>query len=213
MNIHNDQVTILHHVSFASSTCLQYVYHFGVAKAVSPNGQISFSDLASRIGVDESQCTRILRMLMTQNVFVEKTLGNVSHTAMSKLLTIPNVSDNMGYPLEEGFVSATRLADTAERFKGSEERKQAPWNVGHQTELPIFEFFETNPPRLMRFLGVMENLGWSDVYHLKHIIKGYDWSILDQGTVVDAYGSVGHVSIAIAKEAPNSILLCRISSR
>lgn len=185
-----------------SSTCLQYVYHFSIAEAVPPNGHINFKDLASKVNVAESQCTRILRMLMTQNVFIEKTPGNVSHTAMSKLLMNPRMRDTIGYLLEEGFVGAPHLTEAAERFEGSEERHHAPWNVGHQTDLPVFEFFETNPARMRRFLGNMENLGNQDTYNIQYIVRSYDWSSLDPGTVVDIGGSVGHVSIEISKIAP-----------
>lgn len=185
-----------------NSACLQYVYHFGIAEAVPSNGSISYKDLASKVGINESQCTRILRTLMTQNCFMEKTTGNVSHTAISKFMTIPNVRDSLGYLLEEGFMGAGRLAETAERHKDSEERNHASWNVAHRIDLPIYEYFETDPIRLRRFLGNMECVGGTKAYNIKHLVQGYDWNALGTGLLVDIGGSNGHVSIAISEAAP-----------
>lgn len=184
-----------------ASACMQYVYHFKIADAVPLNGSISYKDLADRAGVDETQCARILRTLMTEWCFIESTPGYVSHTSISKCMTVPNVRDCIGYLLEEGFVGASRIAETAERFKGSEERNHAPWNVGHKIDLPIYEYFETDPVRLRRFLGTMECLGGSSAFNVRHIVNGYDWKSLGAGTVVDVGGNNGHISIAISHVA------------
>lgn len=153
-------------------------------------------------GVDESQRTRILRMLMTQHVFHEPVVGHVSHTAMSKLLTVPSVRDGIGYVVEEGFIGASRTSETAERYRGSQERNHAPWNVGHGIDLPTFEFFETNPKRMARFFGNMENMGGQDAYNIRHLVEGYDWTGLGNAKVVDVGGNIGHVSLALSKKAP-----------
>ena len=185
-----------------SSACLQYAYHFGLADAVPINSQISFTDLASKTGVDENQCTRILRMLMTQHVFHEPAPGYVSHTAISKLLANGGLSDTVGYLLEEGFIGASRISETAEKFRRSQERNHAPWNVGHGVDLPTFEFFETSPNRMARFFGNMNNFGGTDAYNIRHMVGGYDWNALGDGTVVDVGGNTGHVSLAISRMAP-----------
>lgn len=123
-------------------------------------------------GVDESQRTRILRMLMTQHVFHEPVVGHMSHTAMSKLLTVPSVRNNIGYVVEESFIGASRTSDRAERYRGSQERNHAPWNVGHGIDLPTFEFFKTDPKRMARFFGNMENVGGQDAYNIRHLVEG-----------------------------------------
>lgn len=186
-----------------SGACLQFVYHFNIADAVPLNGQISFKDLADKVGVDESQCTRILRMLMTQYVFYEASPGNVSHTAISKLLTLPGVRDTVGYIVEESFIGAPHISEAAEKYRGSGERNHAAWNVGHRIDLPVFEFFETNPIRMQRFFRNMESMSAQDAYSTRHVIEGYNWTSLGSGTVVDIGGSAGHVSIEISKLAPH----------
>jgi 6-hydroxytryprostatin B O-methyltransferase len=68
--------------------------------------------------------------------------------------------------------------------------------------LPIFEFFETNPVRMTRFLGHMENVGGTEGYNVKHLIAGYDWKRLGEGTVVDVGGIIGHACFTIAEVVP-----------
>ena len=163
---------------------------------------VSFTDVAAKAGVDEGQCTRILRMAMTHNYFHEPRAGWVGHTAGSKLLLVPHVRDLVGYLMEEGFVGAPRISETAEKFRGGQERNQAPWNVGQGVDLPIFEFFETEPARMTRFFGCMDAMGSEEGYNIKHLVNGFDWKGLGKGTVVDVGGSTGHCSFAIAEAAP-----------
>ncbi|KAK4948208.1 hypothetical protein LTR66_014137 [Elasticomyces elasticus] len=183
-----------------SSACLQYVYRFRIADAVPVLGDISYADLAKKAGVDQGQCTRILRMIMTQNYFHEAKPGHVGHTAGSKLLQ--TLKDTVGYVIEETFPSASSIGGTVKRYGASGERNETAWNVAHGKELPIFEYFEQDPIRMTRFLGHMDNLGSNEAYNIEYLTRGYDWKGLGKGTVVDVGGSTGHASFAIARVAP-----------
>jgi 6-hydroxytryprostatin B O-methyltransferase len=141
-------------------------------------------------------------MAMTNNYFHEPREGYVAHTAGSKLLLNPQLNDTVGYIMEESFPSAAQLANGLEMFGGSEERNASPWNLAHGTEMPLFEYLETDPVRMTTFLGHMESLGGMEGYNIKHLLNGYDWKGLGKGTVVDVGGSTGHASFAIAEVAP-----------
>lgn len=108
---------------YQSSACLQYVYRFRIAEAVPTQGDMSYVDLAIKAGVDEGQCTRILRILMTQNYFQEPRPGYVSHTAGSSLLQPPIVRDHIGFVVEDGFPSESRISDTVEEVGASVTRR------------------------------------------------------------------------------------------
>ena len=187
---------------YHTSTCLQYIYHFQIASAVPVDGETSYEEIARIRGVDEGKCRRILRMAMTSNYFCEPKEGFVAHTAGSKLLLNQQVNDTVGYIMEETFPSAGRMSQTAEKFGSSQERNESCWNVAHDVHLPLFEFLETNPVRMTRFLGHMESLGGTEGYNVKHLLTAYDWGSLGAGTVVDIGGSTGHTSFAIAEVAP-----------
>ena len=197
-----DHVIWYYGCGYHTSTCLQYLYHFQIAAAVPLEGETSYEAIARKRGLDENKCRRILRMAMTSNYFYEPRPGYVAHTAGSKLLLDPHINDTVGYIMDETFPSAGRIGATVEKFGTSEERNASCWNVAHGVDLPLFEFLETNPVRMTRFLGHMESLGGTEGYNIKHLLAGYDWRGLGAGTVVDIGGSVGHASFAIAEVAP-----------
>ncbi len=188
--------------AYHSSVSLQYIYHFRLAEAVPLDGEASYADIARLRGLDENKCKRILRMAMTSNYFHEPRPGFVAHTAGSALLLNPKVNDTVGYLMEETFPGAGRIGETMEKFGASEERNESPWNVAHEVDLPLFEYLETNPVRMTRFLGHMESLGGTEGYNVKHLLAGFDWKAVSTGTVVDVGGSTGHASFAIADVAP-----------
>ena len=188
--------------SHHTTACVQYIYHFRIAEAVPIGEEISYAEIARKAGVDEERCTRVLRMIMTNNVFHEPRAGYVSHTSASKLLLVPNMRDSIGYITEEGFVGSSRISATVEKFGASQERNAAPWNLGHGVDQPIFEFFETDPVRMKRFFGNMDNVGGLESYNINHLVNGYNWKALGKGTVVDVGGNTGHCSFAIATIAP-----------
>ena len=53
------------------------------------------------------------------------------------------MNNTLGYFLEEGGIAAGWISAAAEKYPESQERIHAPWNVGHNSDLPFFEFFET----------------------------------------------------------------------
>ncbi|KAJ9605325.1 hypothetical protein H2200_009982 [Cladophialophora chaetospira] len=186
---------------FTSAT-LQYVYHFHIAEHVPVDKDISYKELADTAGVDQSQCTRILKFMATQNFFQQTRPGYIGHTAMSKLLLVPDFRDTVGYVTEESFSGAPRLSENAEKYPGSQEKNQAPWHLANNTDLPIFEYFEDQPARMGRFMGCMRALASAESYSIKNMIEAFDWQSLGNGVVVDVGGSFGHCSSQIAESAP-----------
>jgi hypothetical protein len=48
------------------------------------NGEISFSDLASSVGINQSALTRILRLAIAHRIFLEHRPGFIAHSAASR---------------------------------------------------------------------------------------------------------------------------------
>lgn len=190
---------------YHSTACLQYVYRFKIAEAVPLDRSITYSDLASSTGLPELQMIRILRSLITHGYFHEPTPNSVAHTVHSKLLLV--MRDSVWWFVEEGFPSASLISTASEKFGDSEERNHTAWNLAHKIDQPIFEYLETDQERRTRFMGHMRTAGSSDGWNIKHLVRGYDWSTIGTGTVVDIGGSIGHSSYAIADAAPELIFV------
>lgn len=192
-----------HATGHFQSAALQVIYHFHLAEGVPIDGEISYQQLATKCGLAENHCTRVLKLAMTQNVFRQPRPGYVAHTALSKMLLNPDMSDMTGYILEESFFSAGRISETFEKYPGSEEKNTTTWNLGHNIDLPMFEFFEKHPARMQRFLGCMRSVAAGEAYSIEHLAYGYDWKGLGTGVVVDVGGSFGHCCSVIANVAPD----------
>ena len=178
---------------------LQYIVHFDLASAVPPDRAVPFSKIAAQAELDEAQCKRILRFAMTQGFFHEPEMGLVAHTSSSVLLRDPITRDTLRYITEDSGPASLRLVENVEKYGASEEMNETAWNLAHGTDLPQFQFFEKHPKRGRRFWQAMRYMGRTEGFNIKHLVSGFDWSQLSEGsTVVDVGGSLGHASIAIA---------------
>ncbi|OAG44671.1 hypothetical protein AYO21_01161 [Fonsecaea monophora] len=184
------------------SACMQYIYHYRLAEGVPVSGDISYKDLATETGTLEGQCARVLRLAMTKNMFRQSRPGYVAHTALSVTLLQPDFRDILGYVTEESFIGAPRLVEATEKYPGSQDKNTTPWNLGHNIDLPMFEYFEKHPARLQRFMGTMRSLASGESYNIDHLVDAFSWKSLGDGLVVDVGGSFGHCCFEIAAVAP-----------
>ena len=90
---------------------LQAIYRYNVAAHVPIHGEISFSDLAQRYGVQEANLTPIIRFAISfYYVFREPHQGFVAHSAASrKLVEDPLARDTLGYMFDEVWPSFARV--------------------------------------------------------------------------------------------------------
>ncbi|PKY00346.1 S-adenosyl-L-methionine-dependent methyltransferase [Aspergillus campestris IBT 28561] len=191
-------------LSHRVESALQYACHFNLASYVPVDGRIPFSDLSTQAGVPTSQCTRILRLLMTYFVFCEPEPGYVSHTPDSALLLDERVHSSVGLYTDESLRCASFLSTAAEKWPGSEERTETAYNLALNTPLPMFEFLQKEPARAQRFRNTMASLCRRDHLSLDHLVEGFNWgSLPDQAVVADIGGSSGHCSKAIAAANPH----------
>jgi 6-hydroxytryprostatin B O-methyltransferase len=185
------------------SACLQFIYHYRLAEHVPVSADISYTDLAVKAGVVPNQCTRVLKFVATHGFFHQTRPGHVAHSAMSKMLLVPDFRDTVGYVTEESFMGAPKLVEATEKFPGSGEKNETCWNLGHGTDLPMFEYFERHPARMQRFMGCMRSLASGESFSIKNVVDAFDWQGLGKGLVVDVGGSFGHCCSEIAAAAPD----------
>lgn len=185
-----------------SSAAIQYLYHFRIAEFVPVEGKCAFQRVATKAGVDVSQCS-VLRAAMTSGYFQEPEIGYVAHTAGSKLFLNLDLKDAVGYVIEDTFPAASKLAEAVEKYPASQETNETAWNLAHGTDLSVFQYFEKHPSRMERFMGAMRMLSEREGFDVKYLVEGYSWKALGKGLVVDVGGSFGHCSYAIAATAPD----------
>ncbi|OGM47206.1 hypothetical protein ABOM_003990 [Aspergillus bombycis] len=187
---------------FNDNISLQSILRFRIAESVPPEG-ITISDLSEATGVDQHLLTRIVRHAMTSHIFYEPEPGKVAHTASSQALSSnQGVRDWLDMTLEEWGPAAVRTVDAFQKYPGSEEQKETGFGLAFNGQT-IFEFLAQQPERSKVFGGAMANFSKGESHRIEHFVHGYDWKALGKGTVVDIGGSHGHISAAIAAEAPD----------
>ncbi|KAK4494687.1 hypothetical protein PRZ48_014043 [Zasmidium cellare] len=182
---------------------LRWIYHFNLYSHIPLDKAITFEELAQKAGVDATQAKRILRHAMTNNLFHEPHPGQIAHTASSALLIHSRgVRDWVGYTTEESFRNSSKLVEATEKWGASDRLDQSAYQVAWETELPMFEHLGKDAVRAERFANTMTDMTSTDGYNIRHLVSGFEWSSLAEGsTVVDVGGSVGHACIAIAEKA------------
>jgi hypothetical protein len=52
----------------------------------------------------------------------------------------------------------------------------------------MFEYFESDPARMQRFMGCMPSLASNESYSIQNMIEAFGWQSLGKGLVVDVGG-------------------------
>ncbi|KAL8821626.1 MAG: hypothetical protein Q9223_000369 [Gallowayella weberi] len=192
---------------------VQAIIKFRLANSF-PDGhdEASFADIAAISGLPEDLVRRLLRHAMSHRIFQEPSKGIVRHTAASKAL-----ADNlllrqrMGMVAEELWPATTKAVAALTKWPGSEEPNNAGFNIINNTDATIFEEISKDPDRDQRYADAMKFFAKDPGLEYHHMLEGYKWNSLGEGTVVDIGGSNGSFGIAIAQRFPS--LRCIVQDR
>ena len=89
---------------------LHFIQRNAIATKVPQEGSLTFKEIADQCGLDESDTKRILRLAMTDHLFMEKQAGSVSHSAATLCLaTNPLLAAWIGVTTQENWPSMLRV--------------------------------------------------------------------------------------------------------
>ncbi|KAB5518887.1 O-methyltransferase-domain-containing protein [Coniochaeta sp. 2T2.1] len=193
-----------------NSLSLQAVWEFKVAGSVPTTGTISYEDLTAkveaandnlRIGV--LNLRRLLRHAMTNRIFCEPTKGQVAHTRASLLLLEDEPLKNwVGFMCHDLWLPIANVVDAMKKWPASEESTETGVNLAYGQSRPWFDFIQQDQAFSKRYNLAMKAHGGAAGYALVHVVQGYPWGELGEGTVVDMGGNQGYASFAIAEAFP-----------
>jgi hypothetical protein len=192
----------------SSRTDFDTVYRNDIVHKIpldNPHG-IRYADLASRTGVNEVALTRILQNAIANRVFSEPTPGRIAHSAASRLWATDDLMDQWaGMAIQDGFHVLKFLGTALTRFPAADEPAETGASIYHAAvegkRDTFYNMLAKDPKRAERFGAGMSLFQKGDGYALRHLVNGYDWAALPDGsTVVDIGGSHGDAAIAVAKK-------------
>lgn len=98
---------------------------FGLANAFPVGSEISFHDLAAKVGLGETHIRKLVRHAITQKIFTEVRPGVIAHSACSRLIAEDEtVSSYLRFKTDDLWHSAFHLCDAVAKWPGSEEPTQ-----------------------------------------------------------------------------------------
>ncbi|CAG8898853.1 unnamed protein product [Penicillium egyptiacum] len=93
---------------------LHVIVDFNIPQLVSLDGEVSYAEIAKKVGIPEYRVHRILRHAMTSRIFREARTGYVAHTGPSAaFLRNPVLRDWISFNLDEVRKADTQLVETA----------------------------------------------------------------------------------------------------
>jgi hypothetical protein len=182
------------------------IYRFNLASSFPIDGEASFSSIAAKVGVPESDIQRIIRTAITHRIFAEPSKRVITHTAISKAIaTTPLLYSWLGLVTEEIWPASTRIVDAIEKWPGSEEPNETGYNLFSNQFDTYFDGLKKDPKRGRRFADCMTFFHAGAKWERDGLIRFYDWeSVISDGSglVVELGGSKGDMCIDLARHYP-----------
>jgi 6-hydroxytryprostatin B O-methyltransferase len=158
------------------------------------DGEVSYGELASKIGLGVSLVRRILRMATTTRIFREPRVGFVAHTANSAIFVRqPLMSALVGQNLDDVLPATVKMSEALQQYGDSEEPGEAALSLafGIDPKGSYWRFLEEDGKgnrkgyRMERFSQAVAIASQSPGLHMTHVNHGFDWATLRDATVVD----------------------------
>jgi hypothetical protein len=195
----------------SSRTDLETVYRNDIVHKIpldNLNGT-TYTELASQTGISEVALTRILQNAIANRVFSEPAPGRIAHSVSSKLWATDELMNQWaGMATQDGFHVLKFLGQALTKFPAADDPAETGASIYHgavEGKLDTFyNMLAKDPKRAERFGAGMSLFQKGDGYALRHLVDGYDWMALPEGsTVVDIGGSHGDTAIAVTKKFPH----------
>lgn len=213
---------ILMNFSTNSKADAATIFQFGLPQKVpldDPNG-ITYAELAQKTGLAQSALETILRAAILYRVFCEPSQGRIAHSMASRLwATDPVLNDVLGLKILDNGLHVQLIAQALERYPQADEPTDSAASVlhaaleGKQQRSTWFDILEREPARSGRARTAMNMIDKRDGVSLRHLVNGYDWASLHEGSlVVDLGGGHGDAVVAIASKFPHLRFVVQVSN-
>lgn len=184
---------------------LRCIVSLNIAEHVPLQGSTSFAELAAQVEVDESRLRRVLRYAMTNYWFCEPELGQVAHSAMSKLLrTSDAIRGQTSYQTRVGAAASQSWLESLRASREDRSHRTSPFNLSFETEMQSMSWALSDPQRSVWFNDMLKAYQESGDLALAHTVAMFDWKSIDDCLLVDVGGNTGTTVSAIAASAPGA---------
>ncbi|KAI5370385.1 Putative O-methyltransferase domain, FAD-binding domain, O-methyltransferase COMT-type [Septoria linicola] len=187
---------------YQNLTCIRWLVDLDVLTHVPEKGTISYVDLASKANVPPMQLRGIARMAICNGFLEEPEVNQLRHSRISALFARDESYLSWArWMVNYSVPTALQLNNATRQWGETVAKDQTAFNLGMDVKVPFFDHLRQTPDMKDAFAGYMRNVTSNETWGLQHAVTGFDWASLPEGAkVVDVGGSLGHGSLAIAKQ-------------
>ncbi|KAF2123220.1 S-adenosyl-L-methionine-dependent methyltransferase [Lophiotrema nucula] len=157
-------------------TSMHAIAKFKMANSFPPNETTTVAKLAKSAGMNEGDCKRVVRHVLSHHLFLEPSPGAIRHSAMTQAIAVVSLlREWMEDTSENMWSSAPRIVSAMEKWLGLDEPTQSAYNLAHRAASPG-----------MQTSWILDNYSW-DKYR----------------SVVDVGGSHGVVAAELGQKHPS----------
>ncbi|CAG8961583.1 hypothetical protein HYFRA_00006117 [Hymenoscyphus fraxineus] len=187
---------------------LQAILRFNIAGNLDIEEEATYEELAKRCNIDVQDARRLLRLAISNHIFLEPRKGIISHSAISKVLVqLPLVSQWVGIVCDEMWPSGCRTVDAMEKWPSSQEPTETGFSLVNGKS--FFEVLQSDPGRGQRFVDGMKFLQSAPQFDIQHLLRDLEWTAETcPDLMVDIGGSHGSIDIQLLRKFPG--LRCEV---
>ncbi|KAM0246392.1 hypothetical protein ACHAQJ_010228 [Trichoderma viride] len=186
-------------------SAINWLLHFKIFNLVPEKG-LSYDELAESANVPINELKRMIRMAIANSIFSEQSREWVEHTAFSRAFTQnENLKHGIPFFCDVVMPAAAKMTDATIRWPDSEESDETARNMALDDDTTFAQFLTENNQAdgyssLMRLLGSEPS---PQAVSLADIVHEFDWSSLEEDSLVVDVGSCGPYSWQLAELFPH----------
>ncbi|KAJ6784555.1 hypothetical protein PWT90_10066 [Aphanocladium album] len=197
--------------SWTDQLILRIIWRYQLAAAVPLHGSATYEEMAAASGLAASVVARAIRAAIPLRIFAERVPGQISHTALSRLLaTDEGYASVIGLQLEDIAPASRRLLEIwNELGTDAGDPDQSAFSVDNGGR-SLFQVLSEEPARARRFNLAMKYCVEDKDFSFNHVFAAFDWASLDDrpgggdaNVVVDLGGGMGQLSQDLASKTHN----------
>ncbi|OJI98670.1 hypothetical protein ASPVEDRAFT_38184 [Aspergillus versicolor CBS 583.65] len=188
---------------YHAASALRAVLTFNLASSIPLTGSTTYEAIAQKTdtgNLDKKTIQRLFAILTSYHIFKQPSPGHIAHTRLSKaMLTNPSLSAMVQFGFEEVYGFSYHLVEALKKWGPSEEPNETGFNASTGSEATFYEYIDEkrNQGKSSSFTAMLEETAEYEFWDMDVVVRGLEWEGVD--LLVDVAGSVGHVSIELAK--------------
>ncbi|KAH7087025.1 S-adenosyl-L-methionine-dependent methyltransferase [Paraphoma chrysanthemicola] len=187
--------------SIENLVTIEGVCRYKIPDMIPAGDKITFDEISEKTGLAKHAVRRLVRHAITMRIFDEPEHEVITHSKISKFLTIPYVNGWVEFEGRDTWPATTRIVDALQKWPNSQMPNETGFVLANDGKT-VPEVIASNPEVAARFGAGMEAINLVPGYAIENISTVYDWASLGNATIVNGMGSRGQAAFELAKNFP-----------